>query len=161
MDKNDILDTVCSSHWFEFICDLNLRRFKVMKNYYAASKCDSKTEVLVLCFSKSDIVKFQSTKSKVLVNSLFYSPPRERVSSRRRVLSQISHEFQQRMIDTDWQKPSAKKWLLHSGGKSRFYSHHKKIERIFSTLQTFSCWPNPILLMLSLPWVHVVRWYKF
>ena len=101
MDKNDILDTVCSSHWFEFICDLNLRRFKVLKNYYAASKCDSKTEVLVLCFSKSDIVKFQSTKSKVLVNSLFIIPRQEkRVSSRRRVLSQISHEFQQRMIDT-------------------------------------------------------------
>ena len=159
MDKNDILDTVCSSHWFEFICDLNLRRFKVMKNYYAASKCDSKTEVLVLCFSKSDIVKFQSTKSKVLVNSLFYSPPRERVSSRRRVLSQISHEFQQRMIDTG--KNQVQKNDFYTVDENHDFTPITKNERIFSTLQTFSCWPNPILLMLSLPWVHVVRWYKF
>ena len=132
MDKNDILDTVWSSHWFEFICDLNLRRFKVLKNYYAASKCDSKTEVLVLCFSKSDIVKFQSTKSKVLVNSLFYSPPRERVSSRRQVLSQISHEFQQRMIDTG--KNQVQKNDFYTVEENHDFAPITKNERIFSTL---------------------------
>ena len=103
-----------------------------MKNYYAASKCDSKTEVLVLCFSKSDIVKFQSTKSKVLVNSLFYSPPRERVSSRRRVLSQISHEFQQRMIDTG--KNQVQKNDFYTVDENHDFTPITKNERIFSTL---------------------------
>ena len=51
---------------------------KLRNNIKIWREYSSKTGVCVADFiaSKSDIVKFQCTKSKVLVNSFFYSPPR-------------------------------------------------------------------------------------